>query len=104
MLIQCNNKGCMTLTEALYDDANKHVLCVDCGSVIAGVTVPMMRALKGAGQIVRTTHKEMFDRLNVGSIAPPAETEPKVAEKKSKATKKKVSKKTTKKKTTKKKA
>jgi ribosomal protein S27E len=60
MLIQCNAKGCNKSSDALLDTTANEVICQECGQPIANITESMKRALKGAGQIIRSALKKAW--------------------------------------------
>ena len=60
MLLDCTKKGCMQKTEAKLDVEKNEVICAECGSVIENITPFTKKALKSAGQILRSVNKKPF--------------------------------------------
>ena len=57
MLVICNNKKCLQISNALLNSKTQEVLCVECGKSITNISATMKRILKSFGQIVRTERK-----------------------------------------------
>ena len=60
MLIKCTTKGCFAESEAKYDVKNDIVVCEACGNKIENITIYIKKALKDAGQILRSRKLEPF--------------------------------------------
>lgn len=67
MLISCNSKGCGKSSDALLDTQSNEVICQECGQVIQNIAEPMKRALKNAGQVVRSAALKKAFMFNCNS-------------------------------------
>lgn len=59
-LIQCDNKGCGQLTDALLNTETNDVECSDCGKTIKNVTDFTKKSMKSMGQVKRADTKKAF--------------------------------------------
>ena len=53
MQLQCNNKGCCKMSEALLDKSDDKVYCIECGNEITNMTSFTKTSLKTLGQFKR---------------------------------------------------
>ena len=53
MQLQCNNKGCCKMSEALLDKADDKVYCIECGNEITNITSFTKTSLRSLGQFKR---------------------------------------------------
>ena len=60
MLITCDNRGCLTQTNALLNVDTKEVMCTDCKRPIRNISETMKRVLSSSGQIVRDEERRAF--------------------------------------------
>lgn len=60
MLIACDNKGCLKMSNALLNKETKEVICAECKKPIKSVTEHMKRVLISSGQIVRDEDRKAF--------------------------------------------
>lgn len=60
MLISCDNKGCLSQTNAQLNAETLEVICLDCKRPIRNVAETMKRVLKSTGQIVRDEERKAF--------------------------------------------
>lgn len=60
MLIACDNKGCLKMSNALLNKETKEVICTECNKPINGVTENMKRVLISSGQIIRDEDRKAF--------------------------------------------
>lgn len=60
MLISCDNKGCLKMSNALLNKETKEVICAECQNPVNSVTENMKRVLLSTGQIVRDEERKAF--------------------------------------------